>query len=328
MSANHGGRNRHAAHDPHHCGWVHHRAGCPSQGRWSAHPRTTVRLHQPRAPGRCAADPRNLANPPGATNAGDRNYSVDLRIAPRELDPTVAPDPGPRTGSRHPLPPSASPTRTSERLTLTSVTPSRTSSDDPIPASPWTTDGRHHLTPHAIPTTDQFRKWVASWTLPSPSRTTCRPPDASCRRWDDQRPRTTVWTQSRPWPLKVVSHLRTTTIRCPCATCPSSTRAAATHLHHEPRMPRRCWTARNHLTHPATRPTRWQSCEGSPHRIACRSLTIPLDRDSLPRSGPPQFPLHRSARAHVIDLHVRPRPDDVLCPVRSTGFGSPMTKGC
>ena len=37
---------------------------------------------------------------------------------------------------------------------------------------------------------------------------------------------------------------------------------------------------------PRDPPDHWMSCEGIPHRTACRSLTIPLDRVSLPRSAP------------------------------------------
>ena len=72
----------------------------------------------------------------------------------------------------------------------------------------------------------------------------------------------------------------------------------------------------SHPRNPATPRNHPKSCEGIPHRIACRSLTIPLDRVSLPRyssllpcftggtshpdplNGPSHGPTSASGRSH------------------------------
>ena len=70
--------------------------------------------------------------------------------------------------------------------------------------------------------------------------------------------------------------------------CRNPTREVATPGSVRHRSSNRC-CHRNGWSHPrnlATPQTHWMSCEGIPHRTACRSLTIPLDRVSLPRSEP------------------------------------------
>ena len=82
------------------------------------------------------------------------------------------------------------------------------------------------------------------------------------------------------------SHCLPTTHRWTGA-CRHPRRGVATH--HPCRHPgsHRCRpTDWSHLTNPANPRSHWKNCEGIPHRIACRSLTIPLDRVSLPRSAP------------------------------------------
>jgi hypothetical protein len=148
---------------------------------------------------------------------------------------------------------------------------------------------------------------------------TCPTASASPRRPDDRTP---AWTRQgvrtdhsissaagmTPTTISSVSHPETmstptgarsqrwtchstaagrlpTTILRSSGASPSPTRAVAT------RRPYR-WTWRRCLRsapHPrccVTPPNRVRSCEGIPHRTACRSLTIPLDRPSLSRSAP------------------------------------------
>ena len=93
--------------------------------------------------------------------------------------------------------------------------------------------------------------------------------------------------------------------------CRPPTREVATPCSVRHRSSNRCchrngWS---HPRNPATPQTHWMSCEGIPHRTACRSLTIPLDRVSLPRSEPlpPYFTGAPSAPNRATSISPDPR---------------------
>ena len=181
-------------------------------------------------------------------------------------------------------------------------------------------------------------------------RNASAPNPASHRTSDSHRP-TTTHRSNEVCRRPTRTHRSNGACRPPTRThrsngaCRPPTREVATPCSVRHRSSNRCchrngWS---HPRNPATPQTHWMSCEGIPHRTACRSLTIPLDRVSLPRSEPlppyftgahlPRPVLRALARAspHRTFTAVRPGiagPGGPKKAKRAAPMGRPFSKEC
>jgi hypothetical protein len=321
-NANHPARNPDAA-DPHHFGSTVHWRRNGSTDRWRASPGEADRRPHPTTPeatqlqrspcwGRLPTRPdrcrpltrtdRDRAHPmccpdqPVSTNAGARKHHASHCSALTAPCPNGEPSPAHRTGhARCP------------RCRPGNGTRSWTSRTPPRRAGP--TVGAWTQTRGVTPTTAGT----------SPTR------GVNSTTTEDQMPTMACSnsTRTRDWHSKAADRSRPLTTDCRSPTMTPRWNGACLHprkrvaTHRPCRHPgsHRCrWADPNHLTNPATPRSHWKNCEGIPHRIACRSLTIPLDRGQPTEVRASAAPLHRST-AHPDPFTVtRPAADLTSCP--------------
>ena len=237
----------------------------------------------------------------------------DRTLLPTGPDPSVGPGPARRIGRVHSrcwstAPVSPSGTRRSWPWPAGPMrvgrTPTRVGKGPTAPNSRWMDDRSSARNRQAVRPNDRWR----SPTAGTPPTTTSSHP------WTMRTPPGAM--SLRPSPRSTASaHSRTMTPHS-FGACPSRTRAVATpcSCRRRPWRPgphpgcRRPWRPWCHpigwgpLRSSVTPLTRWRSCEGIPHRTACHSLPIPLDRPSLPRSAATDLHVTQSNEGHPIGV--------------------------